>query len=272
MPLHVEEAGAGPALLCLHGIGSSSAAFRYQLEALSRKRRVLAWDAPGYAGSDDPPGPPGMDGYADAVADLLSARGLRRAHVLGMSFGGVIAVRLALRHPALVRSLILADSTPGSGSDPVKAAAMRAREDDLAVQGVDRFSAARSRRLLSASASPQLVDEVTRSMAASIRLPGYGWAAAAMAETDHTPDFPKLRAPTLVLCGSEDVVCPPHVSSGIAGAVPGARMEIIDGAGHVSNQEEPDRFNELVEAFLDEVEHETAPAGSPVAASGEEPG
>lgn len=272
MPLHVEDAGAGPALLCLHGIGSSSAAFRYQLEALSASRRVLAWDAPGYARSDDPPGPPGMDGYADAAADLLSARGLRRAHVLGVSFGGVIAVRLALRHPAAVRSLILADSTPGTGSDPAKATAMRAREEDLAVQGAYRFSAARAGRLLSASASPQLLEEVTRSMAASIRLPGYGWAAAAMAETDHTPAFPALRTPTLVLCGSEDVVCPPQVSRAIAAAVPGARMEVVDGAGHLSNQEQPDRFNELVETFLDEVEHDNAPAGTSVAASGEEPG
>lgn len=270
MHLYVEEAGSGPAVLCLHGIGSSAASFHHQLDAWSSRRRVLAWDAPGYGRSDDPAGPPRMDGYADAAARVLEEFGAAPAHVVGASFGGVIAVRLALRHPDLVRSLVLADSTPGSGADPDKAAAMRARGAELEKLGEEAFASQRSRRLLSPDAPTALVRDVHRNMVQSIRLPGYGWAAKAMADTDHSPDFAGLRVPTLVLCGTEDQVCPPHVSEAIAEAIPEARLAFIERAGHLSNQEQPDRFNELVEAFLDEVEQAPDAAAVSVAASREE--
>jgi 3-oxoadipate enol-lactonase len=270
MPLYVEEAGSGPALLLLHGIGSSAASFHHQLEFLSLHRRVLAWDAPGFGRSDDPPGPPGMDGYADAAARVLEQFDAAPAHVLGASFGGVIGVRLALRHPGAVRSLILADSTPGSGTDPAKAAAMRGRGDELAEQGPHAFAAQRARRLLSPAAPSALVDDVRRNIAQSTRLPGYAWAAEAMADTDHRPDFKDVQVPTLVLCGAEDQVCPPPVSKAMAKAIPGARLALIDGAGHVSYLEQPDRFNELVEGFLDEVEDEPAATATPIAASRQE--
>ncbi|WP_343246159.1 alpha/beta hydrolase, partial [Streptomyces sp. SID5785] len=114
--LHVAEAGAsGPLLLCLHGIGSSSAAFAPQLEGLAAHARVLAWDAPGYGRSPDPEAPLDLDGFADAAAGVIRARG-SSAHVLGVSWGGVIALRLATRHPDLVDSVIVADSSAGSGT------------------------------------------------------------------------------------------------------------------------------------------------------------
>ena len=252
--IHVEEAGSGHAVLCLHGIGSSSRSFADQLAGLGRSRHLLAWDAPGYAASTDPAEAPGMDGYADAAAALLERRGVAPAHVLGVSFGGVIAVRLALRHPRLVRSLILADSTPGSGAGPDSAAGMRRRGDELAAAGAGAFARARAPRLLSPSAPESLVEAVIENMVASIRLPGYSYAAAALAETDHRDAFPQIAVPTLVLCGTEDAVTPPEVSRGIAAAIPGARIALIDGAGHLSNQEQPELFNRLVSRFLDDVE------------------
>ncbi|MEU0066529.1 alpha/beta hydrolase, partial [Streptomyces albidoflavus] len=107
---YVTEAGTeGPLVLCLHGIGSSSASFAAQLAGLSPVARVVAWDAPGYGRSADPDTAPGLDGYADAAAGLIRARG-GSAHVIGVSWGGVIALRLALRHPDLVASLVVADS------------------------------------------------------------------------------------------------------------------------------------------------------------------
>src|SRR5436190_2165566 len=113
--IHVVEAGTGPPVLCLHGIGASSVAFTPQFDELAADLRLIAWDAPGYANSADPDGAPGLDGYADAAAQVAKERADGPVHVLGVSWGGVIAVRLANRHPALVRSLILADSTRGSG-------------------------------------------------------------------------------------------------------------------------------------------------------------
>lgn len=249
--VHTQEAGNpdAPLLLCLHGIGSSSAAFAPQLAALSDQVRVVAWDAPGYAASADPDRAPGLDGYADAAAALIRDRG-GRAHVLGVSWGGVIALRLAARHPELVASLIVADSSRGSGTDPDKAAAMRARPERLAAEGPDAFAAVRGPRLVSADAPAALVERVVATMAASIRTPGYGYAAESMAGTDLTDDLPTITAPALVLCGEQDTVTGPKESQAIAGGLTKSVYVTLAGSGHLSNQERPEAFNAWVRAHL----------------------
>lgn len=253
-PVAFLTAGEGPAVLLLHGIGSSADSFVAQIEALSGRFRAIAWDAPGYGESEDPPSPPGMDGYADAAGRLISGLRAEPTHVVGVSWGGVIATRLALRHPELVRSLVLADSTRGSAVDPAAAAAMRRRGADLAAEGPAAFAVKRSPRLLSPAARPELVERVTATMARSIRNPGYGWAAQALAETDHTGQLARLDVPTLVVVGEHDDVATLAGSEELANRVPGSRLEVIPGAGHLANQERPDRFNHLLLSFLDEVE------------------
>ncbi|MFF1910291.1 alpha/beta fold hydrolase [Streptomyces sp. NPDC058239] len=249
--VHTVEAGDpdAPLLLCLHGIGSSSAAFAPQLAALSDRVRVVAWDAPGYAASADPDRAPGLDGYADTAAALIRERG-GRAHVLGVSWGGVIALRLAVRHPDLVASLIVADSSRGSGTHPDKAEAMRGRSAQLAAEGPDAFAAARGPRLVSGDAPAALVERVVATMAASVRTPGYGYAAEAMAEADLTGDLPAITAPALVLCGEEDTVTGTEESQAIAGALTRSVYVTLSGAGHLSNQERPEAFNAWVRAHL----------------------
>jgi pimeloyl-ACP methyl ester carboxylesterase len=192
-----------------------------------------------------------MDDFADSAAAVLADAGIGVAHIVGVSFGGVVAVRLALRHPGIVRSLVLADSTPGSGVSPERAADMRRRVVELARLGPRAYAAERAPNLLSASAPADLVARVTSAMAAAIRLPGFGYVAEAMASTDHRTRFCEISAPTLVLCGEHDSVAPPTVSKAIAAAVPGARFTSIRGAGHLSNQERPDVFNRHVEAFFE---------------------
>ncbi|MEU5087761.1 alpha/beta fold hydrolase [Streptomyces sp. NPDC021356] len=241
--LHLERAGdSGPLLLCLHGIGSSSAAFAPQLAALSDMFRVVAWDAPGYAESADPDGPLSMDDYADTAAEVIRAYG-GSAHVLGVSWGGVIALRLALRHPGLVDSLMVLDSTSGSGTDPEKAAGMRARAAELARLGPDAFAAARAPRLVSPDAPADLVERVTATMAASVRLPGYAHAAEAMAATDLRGELHRVTAPTLVLCGDQDRVTGPDSSQVLAGGLHRTAYVIVKDAGHLANQEQPERVN-----------------------------
>ncbi|MFE1125978.1 alpha/beta fold hydrolase [Streptomyces albidoflavus] len=247
---YVTEAGTeGPLVLCLHGIGSSSASFAAQLAGLSPVARVVAWDAPGYGRSADPETAPGLDGYADAAAGLIRARG-GSAHVIGVSWGGVIALRLALRHPDLVASLVVADSTRGSGADPEKAAAMRGRAAELAEAGPRAFAEARAPRLLAPGAPDELVETVTATMADSIRLPGYGHAAASMADTDLGPELAAITQPALVLCGEEDRITGVAESQLIAGAMPKGVFVILSGAGHLANQEQPAAFNDWVRAHL----------------------
>ncbi|WP_328316603.1 alpha/beta fold hydrolase [Streptomyces sp. NBC_00388] len=247
---HVTEAGAeGPLLLCLHGIGSSSAAFAPQLAELSAYVRVVAWDAPGYAASPDPRGPLTLDGYADAAAALIEERG-GSAHVLGVSWGGVIALRLAARHPGLVDSLILADSSAGSGADPAKAAAMRERARELADAGPRAFAERRGPRLVSAGAPPDLVLRVVDTMAGAVRLPGHGYAAEAMAATDLRPELAGITVPALVICGDEDRVTGVKASQLLAGALHKSAYVIVKNAGHLANQEQPRAFNAWVLSHL----------------------
>lgn len=243
--LHLEQAGTGgPLVLCLHGIGSSSAAFSPQLQALAGNFRVLAWDAPGYAKSADPERELSLDDYADAAAAVIRAHdGGGGAHVLGVSWGGVIALRLATRHPDLVASLTIADSTPGSGTTPDKAAGMRARIAELADLGPRAFAERRGPRLVSAGAPHELLRRVVDTMADSIRLPGYGYAAESMATTDLRGELARVTAPTLVLCGDQDRVTGPEASQVLAGGLHRTAYVIVKDAGHLANQEQPEHFN-----------------------------
>ncbi|WP_353941516.1 alpha/beta fold hydrolase [Streptomyces sp. HUAS MG91] len=250
MSVHLETAGEqGPLLLCLHGIGSSSAAFAPQLAGLSAHVRVVAWDAPGYGRSADPDGPLDLDGFADAAAEVVRAHG-GSAHVLGVSWGGVIALRLATRHPDLVDSLIVADSSAGSGTDEAKAAAMRARTAELAEAGPRAFAERRGPRLVSDLAPAALVERVVDTMAGAIRLPGYGYAAEAMAGADLRPELSAVTAPALVVCGDRDTVTGVEASQVLAGGLHKTAYVIVKDAGHLANQEQPERFNAWVLSHL----------------------
>lgn len=246
--LHLEQAGtSGPLVLCLHGIGSSSAAFSPQLQALAADFKIVAWDAPGYAKSADPEGQLNLDDYADTAAAVIRAHSSpthgSRAHVLGVSWGGVIALRLATRHPDLIASLTIADSTPGSGTTPEKAAGMRARVAELAKLGPRAFAEQRGPRLVSAGAPNELLRRVVDTMADSIRLPGYGHAAESMATTDLRGELARVTAPTLVLCGDQDRVTGPEASQVLAGGLRKTAYVIVKDAGHLANQEQPEHFN-----------------------------
>ncbi|MQY28698.1 alpha/beta fold hydrolase [Nocardia aurantia] len=248
---HVSEAGpgTGPNLVLLHGIGGSADTFASQFAEWGDRLRLLAWDAPGYARSADPEWPLSLDDYADLVAALIRER-CGAAHVLGMSWGGVIATRLALRHPELLRSLILGAASVGSGATAAGAAAMRARATELDSAGATAFAAARAPKLLSPQADPSTVAAVAAAMAGAIRPAGYRSAAESMAATDHTADLPRIEVPTLVLCGDRDTVTGPPAAQVLAGGIPGAVFVTLRGAGHLANQERPEAFGAWVESFV----------------------
>jgi pimeloyl-ACP methyl ester carboxylesterase len=237
----------GPVVLLLHGIGGAAESFRPQLDALCADYRVLAWDAPGYGGSSDPDAAPGTAGFASAAAEVLADADA--AHVVGVSWGGVIATRLAVECPELVRSLVLAGSTRGSGVTPAGADAMRSRPAELARLGAAEFARRRAPRLPGADADAHVRARIERIMA-GVRLPGYRYAAEAMAETDHTPLLGRVSAPTLVLVGDQDQVTGPAESRRLADGIPGARLEIIESAGHAANQERPGAFNAAIAGFF----------------------
>lgn len=251
-PLAVSEVGTPDdrPLLFLHGIGSSRAAFAAQLDHFGSDRWCLATDAPGYADSDDDPSITSLDDYVERFLTLLDTVDAPKADLVGVSWGGVIAARFAATNPDRVDRLVLADTSRGSGIDPDRAAAMRARAETFQAEGGVAFSRARSPRLLSAGAPAAMVDAVAATMAASIRLPGYGQAAEAMAATDNTPHLAAITAPTLVIVGAEDVVCPPAEAELLTAHIADASLVIIPEAGHLANQEQPTAFNRALDDFL----------------------
>ncbi|WP_038170548.1 alpha/beta fold hydrolase [Tomitella biformata] len=250
MSIHVDDAGAGMPIFMLHGIGGSADTFAPQFAGMT-DLRVLAWDAPGYGRSADPAGPMSLDDYADVAAAIIRERcGDGGAHVLGMSWGGVIATRLALKHPGLTRSLILGGASVGSGATEAGSAAMRNRAAELADLGPAAFAAKRAPRLIAPDSTAEQVAAATRLMAESIRLPGYGHAAESMAATDHTADLAKIACPALALCGDLDAVTGVDASQALAGGIPNGVFVTIRGGGHLVNQECPDAFNAWTESFV----------------------
>ncbi|GAB2737454.1 alpha/beta hydrolase [Salinifilum aidingensis] len=248
----VLDEGSGVPVLMLHGIGGAAEAFTAQMSGLPG-RRTLAWDAPGYGGSADLPGEPALDDYVGTAVAVLRGLGAVPAHVLGVSWGGVIATRMALTAPDLLRSLVLADSSRGSGRTAEARAAMANRVEELTRLGAGAFAERRGPRLTARDADAGVAEQVLVQMS-RVRLTGYRNAARAMAATDHSDQLAAITTPTLVVVGAEDVVTGVAESRALAGGVPGARFEVVPGAGHAANQERPDEFNAAVRRFLDDVD------------------
>ncbi len=254
-------ASDAPLLLCLHGIGSNADAFEPQHPLAERTgRRLVAWDAPGYRNSPDPAAAPGIEGWADMAADLIRSElaksgsatpgPAKTVEVLGVSWGGVIATSLYLRHPELVSALILADSSSGAGGRPETAEVMRSRAEGLVSLGSEEFASSRTKVLLSDAAPDALRSNVAEMMIETLRMPSYQWACDSMADTYHSPELHRIQVPTLVLVGEHDQVTPPKASQKLAEAIPNARLQTIANAGHLANQEQPEAFNNAVAEFL----------------------
>jgi pimeloyl-ACP methyl ester carboxylesterase len=246
------EAGSGPALVWLHGIGSNSESWEPQFADLSKDWRVIAWDAPGYGDSDDlePLGPLAGD-YAEALAGLLDSLKIGRAHVGGNSLGALMAAAFWNRHPDRVLSLILSDAASGHGrlSAEERQEKLMQRLDDVAELGAAGLAQKRGPALVAPSAPPHVVAKVVRGMS-RIRPKGYIQAARMLSLGDILRELAGCDVPVLVICGAEDRITPPPTNKRIAEAVAGARFELLSGAGHLPNLEAPDRFNALVRDFL----------------------
>ena len=244
-------AGGRHRLLLLHGIGSNSQSFRAQLAGLGADFDLVAWDAPGYGGSADPPVDFSLDDFADCAAALLDALGWRHAHLLGHSFGGVVAQAVHHRYPARVRSLILADTNAGSGSlpEPERSARVQRRLHDLATLTPRQMAERRAPNLVPPDAPPELVQQLIEVMA-QVRPAGYSAAAVAMGTADLRQQVGAIAVPTLVLHGELDTVIPASTAAELAAAIPDARLVVVPGAGHASNQHKPDEYNRAIRQFI----------------------
>ena len=240
------EAGGGEKtpIVFLHGVGSDKRVWRPQLEHFGRTRRAVAFDYPGYGESDPAPEGTTRDDYASAIISAMHELGIDRAHVCGLSLGGVIAI--AMHHADATRcaSLILADSFALHPDGRAIYERSIAASSDLRAMAEARVDV-----LLAQPADPAIRSEVVETMA-RIDPAAYRTGAEAVWLADQSDRAHDIRVPTLVLCGAEDKITPPPLSRELAHLIPGAQLETIAGAGHISNLERPDEFNTLVGAFI----------------------
>ncbi|WP_237215417.1 alpha/beta fold hydrolase [Falsiroseomonas oryziterrae] len=236
------EAGEGPILFGLHGIGANSIGWRFVLDGLAQQARIIAWNAPGYLLSDgfvaEAPTP---EMYADAAVALLDALGIQGAvDVAGSSFGSMLAACLAARHPGRVRSLTLFGASRGQRWKGAagRAEMMAMREASIA-DGPVALARTRSARLV-APGTDSAVLELVRGMVAATEPRGYMQAARCTDAVDVVEDYaPRIACPTLCVTGTADAVNPPEVGRAIAEAIPGARFLAPDGVGHLPELEAP---------------------------------
>lgn len=240
------EAGAGERLpiVFLHGVGSDKSVWRPQLDHFAHERRAVAFDYPGYGESDPAPEGTTREDYVSAIFSAMHELGIDRAHVCGLSLGGVIAIAMSSAGPNRCASLVLADSFAVHPDGRAIYERSLAAAENLRAAAESRVDI-----LLAQPADPAIRSEVVDAMA-RIDPAAYRIGAGAVWLADQREQAGAIRAPTLVLCGSEDKVTPPALSRELAHLIPGARHDPIDGAGHISNLERPEEFNTLVGAFI----------------------
>jgi pimeloyl-ACP methyl ester carboxylesterase len=225
--------------------------WRPQIDELSDEFTVVAWDAPGYGGSSDPPEAFRLSDFADCLAAFVDALGLERPHVAGLSFGGGLALELYRRHPSLSRTLVLASAYAGwAGSLPAEVVEQRLQQAlRLADLPPDRLVAELLPTMFADSAPAELVEEFAASMR-EFHPAGLRANSRAFAEADLRDVLPHVAVPTLLLHGDRDVRAPSNVAQDLHAKIPGSSLVVIPGAGHVCNVDAPERFNTEVRAFL----------------------
>jgi pimeloyl-ACP methyl ester carboxylesterase len=248
-----KRAGEGPPLVLLHGALSDSRAWHRQLDGLSDEFTVVAWDAPGCGRSSDPPAPETfrLSDYADYLAGFVDTLDLGRAHMLGLSFGGGLALELYRRHPTVPRTLVLASAYAGwAGSLPPEEVEQRRqralREADLPPE---KWVRGYLPGLFTEAAPPELIDEAVAIMSET-RPAGMKAMVCAFAEADLRDVLPHIEVPTLLLYGDADQRSPLNVAEDLHAKIPTSKLVVMPGVGHESNLEAPETFNTEVRSFL----------------------
>ncbi len=261
-PVSWREAGTGPPVIFLHGLGGTRTAWDPQLGGLADRFRCIAWDMPGY-GASAPLAELTFPAIADSLAGLLDTLELEVADLVGLSFGGMHALHTAIHHPRRVRSLVLADTSPAFGLDGTTAqewqAARLAPLDrglapvDFAGDVLDAICA----RTLEQPVREQLVASFGRISAAGFRA-----AIECLVHHDVRGALPGIGCPALVIVGEADRETPPSYAESLTEGLPDSTLEVIEGAGHLTPSEAPETFNRLIGEFLSGVDLRAGQNGS----------
>jgi len=253
--LHYVESGRGDPLLLIMGFGGDHQAWALQAPAFSERYRVIAFDNRGAGQSSVPDEPYSTRMMAEDALGLLDALGIERAHVLGVSMGGMIAQELALNHPHRVRSLQLhctyarADGYMWALMDAWRRVRVKATPEEwLRTIALWLFAPT------TFTERPEFVEGVVQLGLANpypFSLTGFLRQGDAVRGHDTLARLPDLTRPTLVSVAEDDILVPPRFARQLAATIPGAKLEVVERAAHGYFWERPDVFNRMCLEFLE---------------------
>jgi 3-oxoadipate enol-lactonase len=243
----IEGPAGAPVLLLSNSLGTTLDMWEPQVAAFAEHFRVLRYDTRGHGGSTPTPGPYSIAQLGGDVVQLLDHLGIERAHLCGLSMGGITAMWVALNHPARVQRLVLCNTAAWIGTE----SSWTERAEKVRLEGMAPITAAVVSKWLTpdyAAAHPAQV-EALQDMLRATPADGYAANCIAVRDNDLREQVARIAAPTLVISGSGDVPTPPADGRFLAAAIPDCRYVELD-AAHLSNQQQPAAFNAAVLEFL----------------------
>jgi len=247
------DVGQGRPVVLLHAFPLSNTMWRRQVAALKAEYRVITPNLGGFGGTAGSQDIASIDDMADSVAALLDhLEVVEPVALCGLSMGGYVALAFARKYPARVGALILADTR----AEPDTAEGKSKRDEMIALaseQGAPAVVEQMLPKLVGATTQrerPDVVEEIKSIVVAQSKEAVVGALRALRDRADARDWLASIRVPTLVIVGSEDTLTTPAIAQALADGIPGARLAIIEGAGHLSNLEQPQRFNEALLEFL----------------------
>ena len=246
-----DEVGAGPPLLFIHGWPHNRTLWAAQLSGLPTHARCIAPDLRGF-GASSVRAPFTIDQYADDLAALLGVLAIDRAIVCGLSMGGYVALSMLRRHPSRLRALILTSTR--ATADAAEAREKRTKLIGFVREhGVEALAGKQLKAMVGETtfnARPDVCEALRLLMAGAPADGVVGALEAMAARADSTDLLAAITVPTLVVSGNEDTFTLPAELRALADSIPNARLEVIQGAGHVCCYERPAAYNHVVSEFL----------------------
>lgn len=255
LTLHYRMTGrpGGPAVVLANSLGTDARIWDAVIARLADRYRILSYDKRGHGLSDAPPAPYSLDDHAADLEGLVDHLGIDGFALAGISIGGMIAQRVALRRPGQIRALALCDTAARIGT----VASWNERIDAVRTRGIAAIGDAILERWFTAAYRRDRPAELAGWRNMLIRSPaeGYAGACAALRDADLTAEIPAIGLRTLVAAGAEDLSTPPDMVRALADLLPDSRFEIIPDAGHIPSIEQPEKLAMLMEDYFREVGH-----------------
>jgi 3-oxoadipate enol-lactonase len=251
--INYEIEGEGPVVTFSHSLACNLSMWDEQVRALKGRYRVLRFDTRGHGQTGAPAGAYGLEQLADDLKGLLDGLGIPATHFVGLSMGGMIGQVFALKHPAMVQSLVLCDTT--SRYPAAAAPIWEERIKAVGAKGMEPMVAPTLERWFTAPFRARRRDLMDRvgAMIRNTPAPGYIGCCHAIPKINVTERLKGVRCPALVIVGEEDPGTPVDMAREIHAALPAAELAILSRASHLSNLEQPDEFNRVLAGFLDKL-------------------